>query len=53
MWQTVLTYIIVGLAVIYSVYSLVRTLFYKKDNTGCTGCDQGCKLDLQEGKGKG
>jgi len=38
MWQEIVTYIFIGAAVLYTMYSLIRLVVSKKKNSTCAGC---------------
>lgn len=42
--QTILTVVIIALAVIYVIYKIIRTVILRKNNSKICGCCNGCPL---------
>ena len=52
MTQTIIAYIIIGVAVAYMIYSIVKKLKNNKDNKSCSDCSccvkkSGCKIKIK------
>jgi hypothetical protein len=46
LWQNILAFALVGMAVVYVIYSLYRRFFSKKKTSPCDDCE-GCALKEQ------
>lgn len=45
MTQDILTYIIITLAIAYTIYSFYKSIIVKKKaNIGCSGCSKSCEI---------
>ena len=52
MTQTIIAYIIIGVAVAYTIYSVVKRLKNNRDNESCSDCSccvkkSGCKIKIK------
>ncbi|OFX17651.1 MAG: hypothetical protein A2033_09205 [Bacteroidetes bacterium GWA2_31_9] len=45
MTQDILTYIIINLAIAYTIYSFYKSIIVKKKGiSGCSGCSKSCEI---------